>query len=441
MGDTRITRRAVLAAALAAAAITGDTAGAQLPSPRPSAPPASATPDPAPTPRPSAPPATATPNPQPTPRPGVTPTAPPAAEDAYVRLMRARLKAAHDKAASFNKDLFVGEFGVPRFDNDPDRSRYDTLLRRYLDQVDALPRVRATYWDAGRAVNYYAGNSIDGLAAYGNGADQSGINQEYAPGAVLRTKTTNPRIGLNVAGYEYPSSMTGADIAEPSYGVGNFIASDTDFDFISARGVKLIRLPFMWPRIQPVPMEPLNLNRVNDLRAMIARAQARGMTVVLDCHAYGRYTRQDGAMEQIVLTTGNTGLLSDLWTRLVTALNGTPEWAAVSGLDLMNEPFRVGSDYQPWATIVEHTAAALKAMRSPTVRVPQIIAPVHFYSGLEKFMASEYTAAFAPSADAIGVHHYWDYAPENGGNTYSGNYVASYDQELAFAPNFGSVEP
>src|SRR5215211_414315 len=107
------------------------------------------------------------------------------------------------------------------------------------------------------------------------------------------------RRGINVAGAEFSSS--------------NVIwENPQSFVYLASRGIRLIRLPFLWESIQPTLSAPLSAVILAGLHATVDAAGAAGLKVVIDVHNYGLFNN---------IAYGDTGSFTqanfvDLWTRL-----------------------------------------------------------------------------------------------------------------------------
>ncbi len=367
------------------------------------------------------------------------PVAPAAAtDDAYTRRIRSRLDAANTRITGWGKKMFIGELGIPhRGPNHvaSEQPLWNNALDRYLDKLAAIPTATATYWQAGRASSdYYATPSpkLDPVVAWGNNAAGTGINTEYPPGPVL-TPRMSTRIGVNLAGFEYIMDQDSPEEPSPSYGAEGWFATDADMAYLEGKGVKLIRLPMMWKRMQPTINGPLDTARLAQLDTILTYARNHGIKVILDNHNYGRYTVNNAI---VALTPGTAGYLSDFWVRMNTwlALDALRK-GTIFALDLMNEPVKAGSAAD-WESICNTVVNAVKTAH-PTG--PPVIAPAWFYCGLESFMQS-HTTDFAPNCDYYGLHFYPNYSPFNapgagrgGEGGLSGNFCATYAEELSDA--------
>lgn len=149
--------------------------------------------------------------------------------------------------------------------------------------------------------------------------------------------------GVNLAGAEFAPN-------DPTY---QHIYPTTSLPYYAEKGMRLVRLPFLWERIQPELGAPLNVTEVQNMTTFLDQAQAMGMYVILDLHNYARYR---GA------TIGTEGVdsadLADLWTRISTQFKDHP---AVIAYGLMNEPHDLTV---PWKPIAQESVDAIRAVDS-----------------------------------------------------------------------------
>ncbi len=84
-------------------------------------------------------------------------------------------------------------------------------------------------------------------------------------------------------------------------------------DYYASIGMKVIRFPILWERVQPVPLQALNVAEQHLFDPSIDYAIAKGLTVALDVH-------NDGKGYGAII--GNKGCpdawFADLWSRLAT---------------------------------------------------------------------------------------------------------------------------
>lgn len=147
-------------------------------------------------------------------------------------------------------------------------------------------------------------------------------------------------IGVDMSGAEFP--IINANYAFPSA---------SDWAYLASKGVTFVRLPIAWENIQTTLSSALNSAYLTNLENAISSAHSHGIGVIVDLHNFGCYA-QSSAWNSTVYYAGNAGntgtgvncfgdstltstVFADLWTRLSTALVGTP---GLLGYGLMNEP-------------------------------------------------------------------------------------------------------
>src|SRR5262249_36714363 len=89
--------------------------------------------------------------------------------------------------------------------------------------------------------------------------------------------------GVNLSGLELNArrlpGQLGHDFARPKA---------KELDYYSACGARVIRLPFLWERLQPELSGPFDETYAGALFDVVALARARGMKILLDPHQFGR---------------------------------------------------------------------------------------------------------------------------------------------------------
>ncbi|GEM_PF-3592732 len=67
---------------------------------------------------------------------------------------------------------------------------------------------------------------------------------------------------VNISGAEWGAAIPGV------YGVGYMFPTATELDYFSSKGMIVIRVPFMWERMQPAangPLDPTYLGRLDQV--------------------------------------------------------------------------------------------------------------------------------------------------------------------------------
>ena len=201
-------------------------------------------------------------------------------------------------------------------------------------------------------------------------------------------------LGVNLAGAEFaPQDLGGAA------GYAYVYPTCAEIDYFAAKGMNVIRLPFLWERVQPVQGEPLDAKQLSLLDGIVSYATARGVKVVLDVHNYGfGYGNLIGSTE-----TPNAAF-ADLWGRLASHFAGNDDVL----FGLMNEPHQ-----QSAAQWVESANAAIAAIRA-TGATQQILVPGTYWSGAHSWVSSDNDTVLAPwivdpgRNFAFEVHQYLD---------------------------------
>lgn len=138
--------------------------------------------------------------------------------------------------------------------------------------------------------------------------------------------------GIAVSGGEFGSNGAGLPGAiDTNY---HYDGPGT-FSYLAGRGYKVVRIPFRWERIQNTLGGALNTTGIAELQAVVARAKAAGLRVVLDMHNYARFI--DATDVERVLGDGtltNTHLV-DVWSKLSGIFKAD---LGVYAYGLMNEP-------------------------------------------------------------------------------------------------------
>lgn len=134
-----------------------------------------------------------------------------------------------------------------------------------------------------------------------------------------------PLVGLNFSGAGFAGNVI------PGINNRNYIfPTEYYFSSWSARGVKLIRFPILWERLQPALGGELDSSYAQLIDGVFYYANKYNMKVILDLHNYARYR---GA----VIGTGDVSYESfrDVTTKIARRWSREP---ALYGYDIMNEP-------------------------------------------------------------------------------------------------------
>jgi hypothetical protein len=222
--------------------------------------------------------------------------------------------------------------------------------------------------------------------------------------------TAQPLRGISVAGAEF--EVPAFDVAD-------------SYAYLASRHYTVVRLPFLWERVQPTLGEPLDAAALASISGAVQNAASAGMSVILDIHNYARY---DG------VAYGESGSFTqaefaDLWTRLSTVFRDDP---AVVGYGLMNEPHDLPavsgvSGKERWQQAQQ---AALTAIRA-TGDVTCVLVSGYSWSSMAGWDVGQPPYITDPANNfRWEAHDYWDLDS-------SGTYATSYATVNAAAANVG----
>jgi aryl-phospho-beta-D-glucosidase BglC (GH1 family) len=172
-----------------------------------------------------------------------------------------------------------------------------------------------------------------------------GVNATNSQAAVLEAHLGNANIlrGVSVAGADFatPSNGTFSNRHPGTIDHSYHYDGAATFKFLASRGIKLVRIPFRWERLQPDLNEELDPAELKRLKDCVVTAEDAGLTVILDMHNYAEYWLHDGA-KGVRRTIGSMELpdtaLAGVWRRISRAFVDHPRVF----YGLMNEPHDIG---------------------------------------------------------------------------------------------------
>lgn len=158
--------------------------------------------------------------------------------------------------------------------------------------------------------------------------------------------TTEP---VQLVGVALSGAAFGPSVLPGKHGTNYIYPAESYYKKYAEQGLKLVRLPFLWERIQPQLDTELDAAQLALLTQSLDFAQKHGVKVVLDMHNYYRYYKQPIGSENVPIKS-----FADTWKRIALKVGNHP---ALSGYGLMNEPNTKGL----WP---EAALAASKAIRT-----------------------------------------------------------------------------
>ncbi|RXR05951.1 glycoside hydrolase family 5 protein [Pseudoxanthomonas composti] len=197
-----------------------------------------------------------------------------------------------------------------------------------------------------------------------------------APAALAQGKLKYA--GVNLAGAEFNSGKKpGTLFKDYTY------PGASDYAYFAGQGMNIVRLPFLWERLQPTANGPLDNAQLTLIKQAVQRANDNGLIVLLDVHNYAKFNGKIVGKELPAST------LADLWKRLAPVFAGN----AKVMYGLMNEPNNIGSS--EWAQVAQASVDAIRATGADNV----IMVPGNAWTGAHSWMKA---AGASPSnGDAL----------------------------------------
>jgi endoglucanase len=158
------------------------------------------------------------------------------------------------------------------------------------------------------------------------------------------------------------------------YGKDYIYPSPDYLDYYAAKGFAVVRLAYLWERLQRAPFDKLDDSELDRIKSFVAAARARNMRVILSPHNYGRYPL-NGADTLIGTAELPVEAFADFSNKVATAFVGDD---GIYALSLMNEPHDFNG---MWKQIAQ---AGLNAIRKAD-RERLVLAPGDQWSEASKW--------------------------------------------------------
>ena len=173
-------------------------------------------------------------------------------------------------------------------------------------------------------------------------------------------ETETVYFGVNLSGAEFASVYPGIDGTNYGY------PGEKDLDYFKAKGLKMVRFPFRWERIQRPLGGDLISTEIAKMKKFVQAAQDRGMYIVLDLHNFGRYCVGNGSDASEFFRVGTPQVtvdhFCDVWKKLAREFR---DYTCIWGYDIMNEPYDM-LPAVPWKTIAQECINAIRTVDTKT---------------------------------------------------------------------------
>ncbi|WP_404440512.1 glycoside hydrolase family 5 protein [Stutzerimonas chloritidismutans] len=175
-----------------------------------------------------------------------------------------------------------------------------------------------------------------------------------APAPAPTVPVVSDGSGIDLVGVNF-----GSGVFDPSNVPGLFnknytYADESYYKRHSELGFKLVRLGFLWERIQPKLGTELNAAELARIKQSLDFASKHGIKVILDMHNYYRYYGKLINSPEVPRAQ-----FSATWRRLAQEVSKHP---ALYGYGLMNEPYNTGNGL--WPTTALEAAKAIRTVDS-----------------------------------------------------------------------------
>ena len=151
-----------------------------------------------------------------------------------------------------------------------------------------------------------------------------------APVTPVNLAPAQPAAPVSLVGVALSGAAFGSSALPGKHGTNYIYPAESYYKKYSEQGIKLVRLPFLWERIQPQLDTELDAAQLALLTQSLDFAQKYGIKVVLDMHNYYRYYKQPIGSETVPIPS-----FANAWKRIAQKIGQHP---ALSGYGLMNEP-------------------------------------------------------------------------------------------------------
>ena len=203
--------------------------------------------------------------------------------------------------------------------------------------------------------------------------------------------------GVNIAGAEINLGKSGARLF-----YDYIYPTRQEIEYFSAKGFKIIRIPFDIDRMQPRRQGPLNETELALLDEVVQVALAKNLKVLLDPHNFGSFKDSSGVNRVVGVDSQLPAvMLSDFWSRMAQVYKDSESVY----FGLMNEPHDHSATQ--WKAVAVESVKAIRATGAKN----KIMIPGTAWTGAHSWISSGNAAAWKGFSDinfAFEVHQYLD---------------------------------
>ncbi len=256
-------------------------------------------------------------------------------------------------------------------------------------------------------------STSSGTTSGGTTSTETALTQPVTSSPSTSTGTPIKLVGVNLSGAGFgPSVVPGV------HGTNYIYPAESYYKKYADNGMNLVRLPFLWERIQPRLNTELNSAELARLIQSLDYAQKHGVKVILDLHNYYRYFGKLIGSAEVPISS-----FANVWQRLAQKVLNHP---AVYGYGLMNEPYSTNGLWPQAALAAAKAVRQVDASRWIFVAGDRWSSAWHWPYYNSKLIADPWMRD--PSNNLVyEAHMYID-------KDFSGNY---FDKTETFAPNIG----
>ena len=229
--------------------------------------------------------------------------------------------------------------------------------------------------------------------------------------------------GINLNGAEF-----GQNIFPGKLGQDYVFPTTPELDYYKQKGMDMVRIPFLWERMQPGLMNKTSPDASVDrsfdstysgeMDKFLTAADQRGMNVVLDAQQFGRY--KDNVIGTSNITNDD---FKQFWQKMSQTYG---QHSSVYGYDLSNEPH--DEDDKTWQGAAQAGVDGIRAAGDKHA----VVIEGNQYAGTASWnQHSKDLAVNDPANNVIyEAHSYWD---SDHSGSYQGGAQNSYDKAVADA--------